>query len=274
MQQGLFRQVALERLSPPDQLDRLMRVTDSKGWLALAALAALTLATVLWSIFGSVATTVRGDGAVIRVGGTYKVRANTAGRLAELKVKRGDVLSAGQVIATLAAEAGARTEMTNPFGPAEVVEVLASRQDPLTPDRAVLSVELLDEEIHALLYLPATVAAHVEPGMPVQVSPAGVKREEFGFILGRVRTVAQFPSTQQGMTALLENESLVQHFLTATRGTPVEIEVELLRDQTPSGLKWSTSSGPPGPVPSGTLSQADIVLGEQRPISLVLPSLR
>ncbi|MBA2447161.1 MAG: biotin/lipoyl-binding protein, partial [Chloroflexi bacterium] len=182
MQQGLFRQVALERMSSPDQLDRLMRVTDSKGWLALATLAALTLATVLWSIFGSVATTVRGDGAVIREGGTYKVRANTAGHLADLNVKRGDVLSAGQVIARLAAAAGARTEITNPFGSAQVVELLATRDDPVTPDSAVLSVELLDEEILALLYLPATVTAHVEPGMAVQVSPAGVKREEFGFI--------------------------------------------------------------------------------------------
>ena len=31
MQQGLFREVALERLSSPDQLDRLLRITDPKG---------------------------------------------------------------------------------------------------------------------------------------------------------------------------------------------------------------------------------------------------
>jgi len=73
------------------------------------------------------------------------------------------------------------------------------------------------------------------------------------------------------MTALLGNESLVQHFLAATGGAPVEIEVELLRDRTPSGFKWSTSSGPPTQILSGTLSQADIILAEQRPISLVLP---
>jgi NHLM bacteriocin system secretion protein len=232
------------------------------------------VAVVVWIIFGSVATTVRGDGAVVRTGGTYKIRADTAGHLADVMVKRGDALRPGQVIATLVPDSGVRTEIVNPFGSAQVVEVLAARLQPMTPDTPVLSVELLDEEIHALLYLPATVAAHVEPGMPVQVSPAGVKREEFGFILGRVRTVAQFPSTQQGMTALLENESLVQHFLAATRGTPVEVAVELLRDQTPSGLKWSTSSGPPDLVPSGTLSQADILLSEQRPVSLLLPLFR
>ena len=76
MQQGLFRQVALERLSSPDQLDRLMRVTDPKTWLALAALTALTLAVVLWSVFGSVATSVRTQGVVIREGGNYIIRAS------------------------------------------------------------------------------------------------------------------------------------------------------------------------------------------------------
>ena len=144
----------------------------------------------------------------------------------------------------------------------------------MTPDTPVLSVELLDEEIHALLYLPATAAARVEPGMAAQISPAGAQREVFGFILGRVRTVAQFPSTQRGMNALLENQTLVQHFLAATGQTPVEIEVELLPDQTPSGLKWSTSSGPPVPIPSGTLSRADILVSEQRPVSLLLPLFR
>ena len=37
----IFRKVALERLSSPEQLDQLMQVTSPKGWLALAGLGAL-----------------------------------------------------------------------------------------------------------------------------------------------------------------------------------------------------------------------------------------
>ncbi len=36
----IFRKVALERLSSPEQLDQLLQVTDPKGWLALGALGA------------------------------------------------------------------------------------------------------------------------------------------------------------------------------------------------------------------------------------------
>jgi HlyD family secretion protein len=129
MEQGLFRQVALERLSSPDQLDRLMRLTEPKNWLALAVLAGLTPGVVLWSVFGSIATTVRGDGLIVRVGGTYNVHAGTIGRVTELKVRRGDVLTAGQVIATLEHEAGETAHITSPVGAAQVLEVLVARRE-------------------------------------------------------------------------------------------------------------------------------------------------
>jgi len=34
---SLFRQAALERTSSPEQLDRLLTITDTRGWLALLA---------------------------------------------------------------------------------------------------------------------------------------------------------------------------------------------------------------------------------------------
>jgi HlyD family secretion protein len=44
MQKSLFRQEAMDKTLSPDELDRLMRVTGPKGWLALIALLALVAA--------------------------------------------------------------------------------------------------------------------------------------------------------------------------------------------------------------------------------------
>ncbi len=273
MQPGIFRPVALERMSSPERLDRLLRVADPQTWIALLALAFLTLGVIGWSIFGIVATTVSAQGVVIRQGGTYDVSALQTGFVKDVRVRRGDVLREGQVIATLAQPGGATFQTTNPFSSARVLEVLVSKEEPVTADKSVISVELLDEEIVALFYLPATVAAQVQPGMAARISPSSVKREEVGFILGQVRSVAQFPATRRGLMALLQNDSLVQLFLSSTRGAPVEVEVQLQRDRTPTGFKWSSGQGPPDAdaIDSGTLSAAEIVLTEQRPISLVLP---
>ena len=58
MQSKLFRKAALERLSSPEQLDQLMQITNSKGWVALIALAAILVAALLWAIFGRIPTSV------------------------------------------------------------------------------------------------------------------------------------------------------------------------------------------------------------------------
>jgi hypothetical protein len=65
VQEKLFRKVALERLSSPEQLDQLMQVTGPKSWLALAALFALLIVVVMWGVFGTISITVEGSGALV-----------------------------------------------------------------------------------------------------------------------------------------------------------------------------------------------------------------
>ena len=45
---NIFRKVSLERLASPEQLDQLMRVTDARGWVALAGLGLILLTAVGW----------------------------------------------------------------------------------------------------------------------------------------------------------------------------------------------------------------------------------
>ena len=58
----IFRKVALERLSSPEQLDQLMQVTSPRGWLALGAFGALLLTALGWSVLGSIPTDATGEG--------------------------------------------------------------------------------------------------------------------------------------------------------------------------------------------------------------------
>ncbi|MBL8165527.1 MAG: hypothetical protein JNJ61_26325 [Anaerolineae bacterium] len=47
MEDKLFRKVALEKLSSPEELDQLMQVTTPRGWLALVAVVALVIIAVV-----------------------------------------------------------------------------------------------------------------------------------------------------------------------------------------------------------------------------------
>jgi HlyD family secretion protein len=108
--------------------------------------------------------------------------------------------------------------------------------------------------------------------MDVRVLPANVAKEEYGFLRGRVTSVAAFPATARGMALTIAHAELVDQFM--VNGPPVEVRVALTPDTTPSGYRWSYAAGPPFEIRSGTLARAAITLGEERPISFVLPGLR
>ena len=67
------------RCSSPDELDRLMRITHPKCWLALIALLALVAATIVWGVFGSVPIEVGGDKGVLLGGDSLSQAASNPG---------------------------------------------------------------------------------------------------------------------------------------------------------------------------------------------------
>lgn len=101
--QTLFRQSALAKIRSPEQLDALLPITSPLGWVALLAIG-LALATALaWGFTGTILRTATGQGIIIRDSGIgiYEVSGQAAGVVLEVKVEAGDIVQAGQIIATL-----------------------------------------------------------------------------------------------------------------------------------------------------------------------------
>ena len=98
-------------------------------------------------------------------------------------------------------------------------------------------------------------------------------REEYGFLIGKVRWVAEVPATPEGMAYTLKNKQLVQTL--SNNAAPIEIAVDLEKDaSTPSGYQWSSSRGPDLRLNDGTLARADIEVRDMPLLSLVIPPLR
>jgi HlyD family secretion protein len=99
---SIFRQVALERLSTPEQLDQAIRITNPTGWLLLWTVIALVVAAVIWSVIASVPINVPGHGILIQPGGVLNVVASSEGRVVMLLGQPGDAVDEGQVVAHVA----------------------------------------------------------------------------------------------------------------------------------------------------------------------------
>ncbi|MEM7051282.1 MAG: NHLP bacteriocin system secretion protein [Acidobacteriota bacterium] len=407
----IFRKVALERLSSPEQLDQLMRVTTPVGWLALGAIGCLLAATLAWGILGSLPTEAGGEGILLRRGGVSDLVARASGQIADVRVQVGDAIRSGQVVATvrqealerelaetrakrdtqqeeldkllsfsdeqrrlqarnrrqqrsqleqalatlesdrrlleerIAAEEGLladglitqqklvttkqelnatrdriannrldldglelsrleteqsilkeieaqRTEVRNLgyeiadlearlrenlniVAPRQgrVLELMVDPGDVVDGSTPILSLEVPEEDLVAVLFVPASEGKQVAPGMTVRVSPSTVKREEYGYMIGTVDWAAEFPSTRRGMLRLLANEDLVSRLL--AEGPLIQIDVTLEGDtNTPTGYRWSSSRGPDLEISSGTLADGRVVVREDRPIHLIMPKVR
>lgn len=154
-----------------------------------------------------------------------------------------------------------------------VLEVLVDRGDVVAPGTPILNLEVVSRELMAVLFVPASYGKQVQPGMRVRISPGTVKREEYGSMIGRVTWAAEFPSTSRGMIRVLANEALVERLM--EEGPPIQVNVALERDSsTPTGYRWSSSTGPSVEISSGTLASGSVTISEERPIHLVIPKVR
>ncbi|MBF0238686.1 MAG: NHLP bacteriocin system secretion protein [SAR324 cluster bacterium] len=166
------------------------------------------------------------------------------------------------------------SRVVSPYG-GRILEIRVDEGSIVGMGSPVLSLERLGQEdtLNAVIFVSALEGKKVRLGMNVGISPSTVKKEEYGYMKGKVTYVSEFPSTSEGMLHVLKNRDLVQQL--SSGGAPIELRVDLLPDEnTISSYQWTSSKGPPTKIFSGTLCTAGITVTEQRPISLVMPFLR
>ena len=403
-----LRNEAAERLGTPEHLDRALYVTTAKAWLALCALLAMTVAIVIWTIVGEIATYVQADGIILNRGGmVFDAVSSGGGKLAKVvpavggmvekdafvaeivdaevmeryvsamalvderarvlqdreseareenalvsqnivrqrvrleKIERtsrelverfserlrGDrALLARGITNRLAVERGeqaldlarhnllnvmrqrneleagelrrrndlkariteAKTEhmeaqrRVNEFAtlietwriraPASgrVTEIKAQVGTTLEPGQSVLSIETGGDGLDVLIYVSPSDGKRVKVGMPAKVSPTTVRHEEFGYMIGTVESLSEFPVSLDGMIAVLRNQDLAKTFLTG--GPPYPGRVSFTRDaSTASGFAWTSPKAVDVNITSGTLAAVEIEVSRRPPIEMVVP---
>ena len=154
----------------------------------------------------------------------------------------------------------------------QVLEIKMIAGTSVSSAQPILSIQPNQKNLEVLAYVPASLAKDVHISMDVDVSPTNVKREEYGFLQGRVSFVADYPATPAAMMRNFENDTLV-HTLDAD-GAVTEIIIQLKPNpSTTTGFAWSSSRGPDQLLTGGTLCQIDVVTKHEHPIALLFPHL-
>ena len=154
-----------------------------------------------------------------------------------------------------------------------VVEVKKRAGDRVTAGEAIAVVEPPSAMLEPLVYVNASLGKRIKPGMEAQISPSTVRKEEYGFLVGKIRTVGEYPVTPQAVRSAVANEALANQLL--GESSKIEVWASLRANPaTPSGYTWSSSSGPPFKIDGGTQIIVSVVVDRRPPISYIIPMLR
>ena len=263
----VFRREALAKLSSPEQLDQLIRVTTPRGWLALAGLAILLAPLFAWGLAGSLETRLAAQGVLLPVGGLCLVSAPQEGQVSQIRTRLGEQIEPGQVTMALQSAGTDSPQEVVSRCAGKVVDLPVQLGQPVQYGQKLLTVEPASQALEAVVYAPLEQARSLAPGMSARVSPAGMPGEVYGYLLGEVYRVSQYPIDSQTLGHSLGSQSLAQTFLQG--GALVEVRVRLA-DQAGS-YHWSLPNARGQELNSGALCRASILLDRRAPVELIFP---
>lgn len=135
MAKQIYRKALLERMSSPEQLDKMIVITSPSFWLALLGGATIVVVALVWSVFGTLPIKTEATGIFVPEQMAYTLASDTGGIVSTIEVEIGDYVDEGDVLMTLTDEAVQRevTALLDRRAKVEAV-TLASVNDVVTAD--------------------------------------------------------------------------------------------------------------------------------------------
>lgn len=265
----LYRKSALERISSPEQLDKVMKVTSPMSWMALIGITLIIVVTLVWSIIGTIPVTITTKGVVSSHVGSSAVYIQEAGEVSSVKVRVGQEIKMGDpVISYLNSNKETVTVYSDQFGMVESLPVKIG--DKLNPGSAVVRVtpqSTAGQSQMVVCYVPLAQAKKLERGMQVNVSLDSLDSQSYGNMVARIINIDAYASSVEGMASVIGSGNNLDAAFTKD-GAVVAVACELYTDpETQSGYFWSNAKGAKVEVTNGSLVTAKIVTEEVAPIS-------
>lgn len=295
METNLFRKSSLERISSPERLNEYIKITHPGVWSVLLGCLALLIAVGFWGFYGSIPDSVKTEGIMFPQNGVTAVIPVSGGRISDMRVKVGDFVEAGQILAVipqgdvirqineqkangqidekrisaLVSDYESRSLIVAPVS--GIVLSAKAVNETVSSTEAVASIvkqEKYANDKQVICYIPASTAKKLKEGMEVQVSPDFAPREGYGYMLGHITNIGTYPVSEADVLSAVGSRQYAQGLL--PQGSCVEVRVNLTVDPgSRNKIKWSNKKGEGIPLSIGTNCDMLIVVNNYRPYELV-----
>ena len=259
-----------KNLLSPQQISEHLRVTAVPTFLLATAIIILFGAFVVWGFLGNVSDKAYYSGVVFPVQGTTDITLPNKGMVRTMMVHNGDSVRQGQTVA-LVSIGDSHSFLTSTVNGL----VISTKMDNEPFEAFDPIVSVVDENAagessqhtQLIAYADNEAQRDLRIGMEAQVWPADEKRDEIGYVRGRITQVVRYPAAADEVRQTLKSNILAKRLL--EQGDVVyEVRVDLLRSPEDS-TRYDWSFGEPVDVSMGIGTYCS-VLTETRHRSMFL----
>lgn len=267
---SVFRKTALERLSSPDRLDSMLKVTTPMSWIGIAAAAVLAISVVFWAFTGSLPTTVSTVGFLVDSYNTNTIYSNAAGMVSQVMVEPGMPIERDDPILEISSTTGKQvTVYSDQRG--IVSRLLTGVGTEVTPSSELLRISpQTGNDLSIVCYVDLETARQLREGMQAGIY---LNSGASGHMAGTVTNIDRCVSSTAAISELLGQDGQMAYALTQN-GPLVAVTCELRADAAAaSGYYFSGNGTPDSSLTSGEQVTVQITLDECAPIEKVFPML-
>ena len=255
----LFNTEALQALDDKSELKEMPRVASPALWLLLTSLLMICAVALIWCVFGKLNYTVNATAVVFPFAEARAITAPYEGTVHHVVAANGQEVVAGAPIVTVRSQL-ATTTLTSPEAGVVLTSKLAeSKFEPREPVAWILPQELQLHEREVLAYVPFASLRKVKVGAKVQVTPADLEREKWGFAVGTVTGIEQYPTDRKAVAQRLK---LAELAAIVPADQPV-YEVRIVLDRGADGLVWSRKKSQQMAVTTGMPCNVQIIWSQK-----------
>lgn len=270
---SVFRKSAIERLSSPDRLDSMLKITSPMSWVGIAAAGVLAGVVVIWSFTGTIPTTASVPGFVVFSYNTNTLYSTAAGKIAEVLAAPGEMVSAGTPVLTVSSADGRAVDVVSDQN-GIISEIFVEKGMKITPNTEIFRLSPQTENAHSVVcYVDLDLAKQLRTGMEAAVYLNAVDSGSFGHMEATVTNIDNYAASEAALCEVLGQDGQMASYV-LQNGPVAAVTCELLADDTTiSGYAFSSDHGAEVPVTGGEQATVQIILDESAPISRVFPML-
>lgn len=229
-----------KQLESPEQIGSILRVTALPTYLLALTVVLLLGAFFVWGFLGTVSDKVYYSGVVFPLEGTTDVSLPNRGMVRTMFVHSGDHVNPGQSIALISLEDSYSILTSSVEGTVISAKVDNEPFEAFEPIVSVIdSLDRRTRQSMLIAYVNNAGQRDLKEGMDAQVWPENEKRDEIGYVRGRIVRIDRYPVAANVVRQNLKSEEMAARLLESGE-MMYQVSIVLLRSpEDPSRYDWS-----------------------------------